>query len=113
MTFYTPRYSFQSSGVFLINFSIHSMLFKLIASTPRFLMNYKAPGNVYDSPKITLGILNCTMKALLNKSGKTDVLLVPGDVNYILSGVLTAQKKVVKKGHVESALRSYIRTMPE
>jgi UDP-N-acetylglucosamine 2-epimerase (non-hydrolysing) len=54
-----------------------------------------------------LGIENI----LSNK--KTDVVLVQGDTNTVLSGSLTAAKLNIKVGHVEAGLRSFDRSMPE
>lgn len=53
------------------------------------------------------------LEELINKIGKPDFLLVPGDVNSTLAGALFANKSGIKLGHIESGLRSFDRTMPE
>lgn len=53
------------------------------------------------------------LEDLVNKIGKPDLLLVPGDVNSTMAGALFANKTGIKLGHIEAGLRSFDRTMPE
>ncbi|MBS1652563.1 MAG: UDP-N-acetylglucosamine 2-epimerase (non-hydrolyzing) [Bacteroidetes bacterium] len=53
------------------------------------------------------------LEDLVNKIGKPDLMLVPGDVNSTLAGALFANKMDIKLGHIEAGLRSFDRTMPE
>jgi UDP-N-acetylglucosamine 2-epimerase (non-hydrolysing) len=61
----------------------------------------------FQTGKIMLGIEN-----ILSKK-RTDIVLVQGDTNTVLSGSLTAAKLNIKVGHVEAGLRSFDRSMPE
>lgn len=53
------------------------------------------------------------LEDLVDKIGKPDLLLVPGDVNSTMAGALFANKSGIKLGHIEAGLRSFDRTMPE
>ena len=53
------------------------------------------------------------LEELINKIGKPDVFVVPGDVNSTLAGALFCNKSGIKLAHLESGLRSFDRSMPE
>lgn len=53
------------------------------------------------------------LEDLVDKIGKPDLLLVPGDVNSTLAGAIFANKCGIRLGHIESGLRSFDKTMPE
>lgn len=61
--------------------------------------------------EMTAKILSGVEKILLEE--KPDWLLVQGDTNTVLAGVLAAYKLQIKTAHIEAGLRSYDMTMPE
>ena len=58
------------------------------------------------------GRIMARIEEVLEKD-RPDVVLVQGDTNTVLGGVLAASKLQIKVGHIEAGLRSYDRTMPE
>ncbi len=53
------------------------------------------------------------LEELIDKTGKPDLMMVPGDVNSTLAGALFANKHEIKLAHIEAGLRSFDKTMPE
>ncbi len=53
------------------------------------------------------------LEELIDKTGKPDLFMVPGDVNSSLAGALFANKQQIKLAHIEAGLRSFDNSMPE
>jgi UDP-N-acetylglucosamine 2-epimerase (non-hydrolysing) len=53
------------------------------------------------------------LEDLIEKIGKPDWFIVPGDVNSTMAGAIFANKTGIKLAHLESGLRSFDRSMPE
>ncbi|HEY1040733.1 MAG TPA: UDP-N-acetylglucosamine 2-epimerase (non-hydrolyzing) [Bacteroidia bacterium] len=65
------------------------------------------------SPNKQIAEIMVKLEELVNRIGKPDLLLVPGDVNSTMAGALFANKTGIKLAHIEAGLRSFDRTMPE
>lgn len=66
-----------------------------------------------DSANKQIAEIMIKLEDLVDKIGKPDVLLVPGDVNSTVAGAVFANKLNIKLGHIEAGLRSCDRSMPE
>lgn len=84
------------------------VFFKQFKLEPNYFLNIKPA-----SPNKQIAEILIKLEDLVNKIGRPDVLLVPGDVNSSLAGALFANKHGIKLGHIESGLRSFDRSMPE
>ncbi len=65
------------------------------------------------SPTSQIGEIILRLEELIQKIGKPNVLIVPGDVNSTLAGAIVANKMGIKLAHLESGLRSEDARMPE
>ena len=74
---------------------------------PRYNLEVGSGSHAEETGKMLMGI-----EKVLQKEG-VDIVLVEGDTNTVLAGVLAAVKLGMKAGHVEAGLRSYDRNMPE
>lgn len=66
-----------------------------------------------NAPTLQIAEILIKLQDLIDKIGKPDLMLVPGDVNSTLAGALFANKSGIPLGHIESGLRSFDKTMPE
>ena len=74
---------------------------------PMYNLEVGSGSHAEETGKMLMGI-----EKVLQKEG-VDIVLVEGDTNTVLAGVLAAAKLGMKVGHVEAGLRSYDRSMPE
>jgi UDP-N-acetylglucosamine 2-epimerase (non-hydrolysing) len=65
------------------------------------------------NPGMQIGEIMVKLDQLIQKIGKPDFMLVPGDVNSTLAGAIYANKCGIRLGHIEAGLRSFDRSMPE
>lgn len=74
---------------------------------PMYNLEVGSGSHAEETGKMLMGI-----EKVLQKEN-VDIVLVEGDTNTVLAGVLAAVKLGMKVGHVEAGLRSYDRSMPE
>lgn len=84
------------------------VFFRQFNLTPDYYLNI-APA----SANKQMAEMMIKLEDLIDRIGKPDLLLVPGDVNSTLAGALFANKHQIRLGHIEAGLRSFDRSMPE
>jgi UDP-N-acetylglucosamine 2-epimerase (non-hydrolysing) len=92
------HYSYQMDKVFFD---------QLALPQPQYNLETGSGSHAEETGKMLIGI-----EKILREE-KPDIVLVEGDTNSVLAGVLAAVKLGIRVGHVEAGLRSYDRTMPE
>lgn len=65
------------------------------------------------SPNTQMAKIMLGLEDLIQNQYRSDLLVVPGDVNSTFAAALTANKMGIKLAHLESGLRSFDRDMPE
>ncbi len=60
-----------------------------------------------------IGEMMMKLGELIQRIGRPDIIITPGDVNSTLCTAITANKMGIPLAHLESGLRSYDRGMPE
>jgi UDP-N-acetylglucosamine 2-epimerase (non-hydrolysing) len=92
------HYSYQMDKVFFDQLELPQ---------PQYNLETGSGSHAEETGKMLIGI-----EKILREE-KPDIVLVEGDTNSVLAGVLAAVKLGIRVGHVEAGLRSYDRTMPE
>lgn len=90
------------------NEKMADVFFRQFGLEPDYFLNIKPASANHQIAEIMM-----KMEELIERIGKPDVLLVPGDVNSTMAGAIFANKNGIKLGHIEAGLRSFDRTMPE
>ena len=75
--------------------------------SPKYNLDAGSGSHAEQTGRIMTGIEKILIKEL------PDIVLVQGDTNTVLAGVLAAAKLHIRIGHVEAGLRSFDRAMPE
>jgi len=90
------------------SYNLDSIFFEqLKLPQPKYNLRVGSGSHAEETAKILIGV----EKVLQEEA--PDTVLVEGDTNSVLAGVLSAAKLRIKVGHVEAGLRSYDRRMPE
>ncbi|MBS7612405.1 UDP-N-acetylglucosamine 2-epimerase (non-hydrolyzing) [Candidatus Bathyarchaeota archaeon] len=92
------HYSYEMDGVFFSQLNLPE---------PKYNLQVGSGTHAEQTGKMLIGI----ERVLLEE--KPDVVLVEGDTNSVIAGVLASVKIGISVGHVEAGLRSYDREMPE
>jgi len=74
---------------------------------PKYNLDVGSGTHAGQTAKIMAGVEDVLIKE------SPDIVLVQGDTNTVIAGVLAAAKLHIRVGHIEAGLRSFDRTMPE
>ncbi len=92
------HYSYNLDNIFFNNLKL---------PVPKYNLGVGSGSHAKETGNMLIGIEKILLKE------KVDIVLVEGDTNTVLAGVLASVKLGIKVGHIEAGLRSYDKNMPE